>query len=46
MSIPTATPSPMLTKRKEIKVSILKYTTSKINNKMAAIQSSKGINKD
>jgi hypothetical protein len=41
--MPTAIPSKMLTMRKEIKVSSLKYTTIIINNKIAETQSNKGI---
>jgi hypothetical protein len=44
--MPTAIPNPILTRRKEINVSILKVTTNMINRRIAAMQSTNGIDKN
>jgi hypothetical protein len=44
--MPTAIPRPILTRRKEIKVSILKVTTNIISRRIAAMQSAKGIDEN
>jgi hypothetical protein len=43
ISIPTAVPRPILTRRKEINVSILKVTTNIMSRRIAERQSTKGI---